>query len=68
MPLLTRENPKIAENLSQMALRLRLDEEFIAGQVNSADLPPVETLKTMPKALRSRTLECFLKASGVKEP
>ena len=68
MPLLTKENPKIAENLSQMALRLRLDEEFIAQQVNSTDLPTVESLKTMPKALRSRALESFLKASGVKEP
>ena len=68
MPLLTEENPKIAENLSQMALRLRLDEEFIAEQVGSTDSLSVESLKTMPKALRSRTLERFLKASGVKEP
>ena len=68
MPLLTRENPRIAENLSQTALRLRLDEEFITEQVDSTTLPPVESLKTMPKALRSRTLEAFLKRSGVKEP
>ena len=68
MPMLTRENPRIAENLSQTALRLRLDEEFITAQVDSTALPPVESLKTMPKALRSRTLEAFLKRSGVKEP
>ena len=68
MPLLARENPKISENLSQMALRLRLDEECLCRQINSADLPPVESLKTMPKALRSRALEAFLKQSGVKEP
>jgi len=68
MPLLTAENPKIAENLSQMALRLRLDEEFLSEQINSTALPTVETLKTMPKALRSRSLEAFLKKSGVKEP
>ena len=68
MPLLVKENPKIAENLSQMALRLRLDEEFLSEQANSTALPPVESLKTMPKALRSRTLEAFLKESGVKEP
>ncbi len=68
MPLLTAENPKIAENLSQMALRLRLDEEFLSQQTNSTTLPTVESLKTMPKALRSRHLEAFLKASGVKEP
>ena len=68
MPLLTRENPKIAENLSQMALRLRLDEEFITAQIDSTALPSVESLKNMPKALRSRALEAFLKRSGVKEP
>jgi len=68
MPLLSQENPKIAENLSQMALRLRLDEEFLSGQIDSTTLPPVESLKTMPRALRSRALEGFLKRSGVKEP
>lgn len=68
MPLLVRENPKLAENLSQMALRLRLDEEYLSGQANFGELPPVETLKTMPKALRSRALEAYLKESGVKEP
>lgn len=68
MPLLAAENPKIAENLSQMALRLRLDEEFLSRQTDSTDLPSVESLKNMPKALRSRTLEAFLKKSGVKEP
>ena len=68
MPLLTRENPQIAENLSRMALRLRLDEEFLSQQINSTGLPSVESLKTMPKALRSRALEAFLKESGVKEP
>ena len=68
MPLLAAENPKIAENLSQMALRLRLDEEFLSQQTNSTALPPVESLKTMPKALRSRQLEAFLKRSGVREP
>ena len=68
MPLLAAENPKIAENLSQMALRLRLDEEFLSQQTNSTALPPVESLKTMPQALRSRHLEAFLKRSGVREP
>ena len=68
MPLLAAENPKIAENMSQMALRLRLDEEFLSRQTDSTDLPSVESLKNMPKALRSRALEAFLKKSGVKEP
>ena len=68
MPLLAKENPKIAENLSQMALRLRLDEEFLSSQANSTALPGVESLKNMPKALRNRALENFLKENGVKEP
>ena len=68
MPLLTCENPKIAENLSQMALRLRMDEEFLSQQIDSTALPSVESLKTMPKALRNRALEVFLKQSGVREP
>ena len=68
MPLLVRENPKIAENLSQMALRLRLDEEFLCEQIGSTALPTVESLKTMPKALRNRALEAFLKENGVPEP
>ena len=54
MPLLKNENPRIAENLSQMALRLRLDEEFLSEQANSTTLPPVESLKRMPKALHRR--------------
>ena len=68
MPLLNAENPKIAENLSQMALRLRQDEEYLSRQSSFEILPPVETLKTMHSAQRSRVLENFLKQSGVKEP
>ncbi len=68
MPLLRQENPKLAENLSQMALRLREDEILLSSQANFEILPTVETLKTMPKAQRSRVLTAFLKKSGVKEP
>ena len=68
MPLLAAENPKLAENLSQMALRLRLDEEFLCEQIDSTTLPSIESLKKMPQALRSRSLEAFLKQNGVKEP
>ena len=68
MPLLAQENPRIAENLSQMALRLRLDEEFLSEQINSTALPTVESLKNMPTAIRNRALDAFLKRSGVREP
>lgn len=68
MPLLAAENPRIAENLSQMALRLRQDEAYLAQQSEYETLPEVETLRMLPNAIRSRMLERFLKESGVKEP
>ena len=68
MPLLKLENPKLAENLSAMALRLRQDEEFLSRQAEFDVLPRVEELKLMHPAVRSRCLERFLKKNGVKEP
>ena len=68
MPLLKAENPKLAENLSAMALNLREDEKILTSLAEKEILPTVETLKTMPPALRNRALEAFLKRSGVKEP
>lgn len=68
MPLLKEENPRLAENLSRMALRLREDEQCLSNQSDFETLPTVESLKAMPPALRSRVLEKFLKKSGVKEP
>ncbi len=66
MPLLKAENPRLAENVSQMALRLRQDEEYLSSRVEGD--PSVEALKAMHPAIRSRHLEAFLKESGVKEP
>lgn len=68
MPLLKQENPKLAENLTDMALRLREDEILLSSQANFETLPTVESLKSMHPALRSRVLEQFLKKNGVKEP
>lgn len=68
MPLLAAENPRIAENLSQMALRLREDEACLSRLSNYETLPEVETLRTLPSAVRSRMLERFLKENGVREP
>lgn len=66
MPLLKEENPRLAENLSAMALRLRQDEEALSGL--SCVEPEVKVLRAMPPALRSRALERFLKENGVREP
>ena len=68
MPLLKEENPKLGENLSRMALRLREDEECLSSWSNFDTLPSVEFLKAMHPALRSRALADFLVKSGVKEP
>lgn len=68
MPLLKEENPRIGENLSAMALRLRLDEEALSRQAEFEILPTVEQLKAMDPAIRSRCLDSFLKKCGVREP
>ena len=68
MPLLKQENPRLAENLSTMALRLRLDEDALSQQAGFSQLPPVSRLRQMPPAVRSRVLEQFLRENGVREP
>ena len=66
MPLLKQENPKFSENTSAMALRLRLDGEYLSR--SAPQCLEVEALKQMHPAMRSRCIEQFLKDSGVKEP
>lgn len=66
LPLLKEENPRLAENLSAMALRLRLDEQAL--EELSAGQTDVAGLRAMAPALRSRALERFLKENGVREP
>ena len=67
MPILESENPKLAENLSAMALRLRQDEAALAEQA-AAQPVQVSVLRQLAPAVRSRVLEKFLKENGVKEP
>ena len=68
MPLLKGENPRLAENLSAMAQRLRLDEQALAALSQTDDQPRVTVLREMMPAVRARALERFLKSSGVREP
>lgn len=68
IPLLKEENPRLAENVSAMALRLREDEAYLSRQAAFEELPKVEELRNMEPAIRSRCLETFLKQSGVREP
>ena len=68
MPLLKQENPRLAESLSAMALRLRRDEEALDVPMDFSKGLPVETVRALPEAVRSRVITGFLKHCGVKEP
>lgn len=66
MPLLKRENPSLAENLSVTALNLRQDAAALDALAEpTAD---VETLLQMEPALQSRALTKLLLSWGVLEP
>lgn len=66
MPLLKDENPRLAENLSAMALVLREDEQTLEAMTVTD--PGVEALRSLPNAARSRSIAAFLKRGGVREP
>lgn len=68
MPVLKEENPRLAENLSTMALRLREDEAALTEKWDFSDGLSVETVNTAPAAKQSRMLAAFLESCGVKEP
>lgn len=68
MPLLKAENPRLAENLSAMAQRLRQDEAVLTRAAEYGALPDVTALRQLDPAIRCRMLERFLKENGVKEP
>jgi tRNA(Ile)-lysidine synthase len=68
MPLLKGENPAFCENLSEMALRLREDEEALDQLAQLEDRLDVERLRQAGGAVRRRILTKFLQHSGVKEP
>ncbi len=68
MPLLQTENPRIAENMSAMALRLRQDEACLEAMARAHYTTDVTRLRQLEAPLRSRILEQFLKENGVKEP
>ncbi len=66
MPLLRQENPRLSENVSAMALRLRQDEACL--QAMTPDTQTVAELRDLPPALKSRAMEKCLKLFGVREP
>ena len=68
MPLLKDENPRLAENLSAMALQLQGEEALLHSQAQQVYSTEVSKLRQLDPAIRSRVLEQFLKNAGVKEP
>lgn len=67
MPLLEGENPRLAENLSEMALALRQDEQYLAQEARQQATLEVGKLKNTHLAVQSRIIENFLKENGVRE-
>ncbi len=68
MPLLKQENPRLAENLSAMAMELRQDEEALQHNLTVPQVLDIVRLQQMQPSLRRRTLAAFLQGCGVKEP
>lgn len=68
MPLLKDENPRLAENLSAMALQLQGEEALLHSQAQQVYSTEVSKLRQLDPAIRSRVLEQFLKNAGIKEP
>ena len=68
MPLLQAENPRLAENLSAMALDLREEEAALTSLSQTGEEKTVSQLTQMPQALRRRYLQALLQNSGVREP
>ena len=66
MPLLEQENPRLAENLSAMAQRLRQDEEALEAMTVAE--PEVQRLRELTPAIRNRSIAAFLEHHGVPEP
>lgn len=68
MPLLREENPRLAENLSAMALRLREDEAALTENPDFSNGLSVNAVKNVSPARQSRMVALFLESCGVKEP
>lgn len=68
MPLLKAENPRLAENLTAMALSLQAEETLLEKLTETEYTLQILKLRQMDIGLRSRILERFLKEHGVKEP
>lgn len=68
MPMLEAENPRLAENLSAMAMRLRKDDQLLEELAQDSATVNITELRALPESLRNRVIVNFLKNGGVSEP
>ena len=68
MPVLKQENPSFSVSISQMALRLRDDEQELDNLTKQAMTHEVEPLRGLASGIRNRVLGRILEGFGVKEP
>ena len=68
MPVLNLENPSFSSSVSQMALRLREDEQELDNLTRQAVTREVEHLRNLTPGIRNRVLGRILEEFGVKEP
>lgn len=68
MPLLQAENPRLSENLSAMAQRLREDEQALSVNADFSQGLDLAVLQTLPTAMQNRMIGRFLECWGVREP
>lgn len=68
MPLLQEENPRLAENLTAMALGLQEEDAVLDDLARQAGTVEIPRLRAMSSGIRKRVLERFLKENGVREP
>lgn len=68
IPILREENPKISENITQMALRLRLDEAYLTNKTSLYFTNDVAKIREMEPSIRYRVLQSILVEYGVHEP
>jgi len=68
MPLLREENPRFAQSVTEMAMRLRADEKYLDLHAQTEKTADVAALRKMEKPIQSRVLCMILEESGVAEP
>lgn len=68
MPLLKAENPRLAEDLSAMALSLREEDALLQRLAVLPENGNISELRRMDPVLRRRALGQYLKSAGVREP